>query len=52
MSDAGGEFKSDEFINELENLGIKILQSAPRTPQQNGRAEQFNKSIIEKAQAL
>jgi transposase InsO family protein len=52
MSDAGGEFKSIEFDNKLKNLGIKILQSTPRTPQQNGRAERFNKSIIEKAQAI
>jgi transposase InsO family protein len=52
MSDAGGEFKSDEFLSELKHLGIRILQSAPRTPQQNGHAERFNRSIIEKAQAM
>ena len=39
MSDAGGEFKSDEFIRTLKDNGIKILQSAPHIPQQNGRAE-------------
>jgi len=49
MSDAGGEYKSDEFIRILKNSGIKVLQSAPHTPQQNGCAEQFNCSIMEKS---
>jgi transposase InsO family protein len=39
MSDAGGEYKSNEFLNELKDNGIKVLQSAPHTPQQNGHAE-------------
>ena len=52
MSDAGGEYKSDEFIRILRNSGIKVLQSALHTPQQNGRAEQFNRSIMEKAEAM
>jgi len=39
MSDAGGEYKSDAFLKTLKDAGIKILQSAPHTPQQNGRAE-------------
>jgi len=52
MSDAGGEYKSNEFIRILKNSGIKVLQSAPHTPQQNGHAEQFNRSIMEKAEAM
>jgi len=39
MSDAGGEYKSNEFLNALKDNGIKVLQSAPHTPQQNGRTE-------------
>ena len=39
MSDAGGEYKSDLFNRALLEKGIKIYQSAPRTPMQNGRAE-------------
>lgn len=39
MSDAGGEYKSDAFLEMLKDEGIKIRQSAPYTPQQNGRAE-------------
>jgi len=33
MSDAEGEYKSNEFLNELKDNGIKVLQSAPHTPQ-------------------
>jgi hypothetical protein len=32
MSDAGGEYKSNEFLNTLKDNGIKVLQSAPHTP--------------------
>jgi len=39
MSDAGREYKSDRFDQALLEKGIKIYQSAPRTPMQNGRAE-------------
>jgi transposase InsO family protein len=39
MSDAGGEYKSDTFLSVLKAKGIKILQSVPFVPQQNGRAE-------------
>jgi hypothetical protein len=52
MSDAGGEYKSDEFLKTLKDEGIKILQSAPYTPQQNGRAERFMRTIMDKAQAM
>ena len=52
MSDAGGEYKSDEFDKFLRGQGIKILQSVPHQPQQNGRAERFNRTIMDKAQAL
>ncbi len=52
MSDAGGEYKSNEFLNALKDNGIKVLQSTPHTPQQNGRAEQFNCTCMDKAQAM
>jgi transposase InsO family protein len=39
MSDAGGEYKSDTFLSILKAKGIKILQSVPFLPQQNGRTE-------------
>ena len=52
MSDAGGEYKSDTFIRTLKDAGIKILQSAPHTPQQNGHAEHFICTVMDKAQAI
>jgi transposase InsO family protein len=52
MSDAGGEYKSHEFDDFLKSKGIKILQSVPHQPEQNGRAERFNRTIMDKAQSL
>jgi len=52
MSDAKGEYKSDAFLKTLKDVGIKILQSAPHTPQQNGRAEHFMCTIMDKAQSM
>jgi transposase InsO family protein len=52
MSDAGGEYKSNAFLTLLKDQGIKILQSAPHTPQQNGRAERFNRTLMDKAESM
>jgi transposase InsO family protein len=52
MSDAGGEYKSDEFIRTLKVKGIKILQSTPHTLQQNGCAERLNRTIMDKSEAM
>ena len=52
MSDASGEYKSDAFLKHLKDVGIKVLQSAPHTPQQNGCAECFMCTIMDKAQAM
>jgi hypothetical protein len=49
MIDAGGEFKSEEFLKEL---GINILTSFLHMHQQNCRAERFIRTIVEKAQAI
>ena len=49
MSNARGEYKSNEFLKTLKDAGIKILQSAPHTPQQNGCAECFMHTIMDKA---
>ena len=48
MSDFGGEFKSQEVLDLLKDLGIEIRTSVPHMHQQNGRAERFNRTIIEK----
>jgi transposase InsO family protein len=52
MIDAGGEFKSEELRMFLKELGINILTSVPHMHQQNGRAERFIRTIVEKAQAI
>src|SRR6201984_1837554 len=52
LSDAGGEYKSDAFLEHLKDQGIKILQSAPYTPQQNGHAEHFMRTVMDKAEAM
>jgi len=52
MSDAGGEYKSTAFLKALNEQGIKVLQSAPHTPQQNGHTERFNRTIMDKAEAM
>ena len=52
MSDAGGEYKSDAFDLMLKNKGIKILQSAPHTLQQNSHTERFIQTIIEKSETM
>jgi hypothetical protein len=52
MSDAGGEYKSDAFLSVLKAKGIKILQSVPFVPQQNGHVEGLNCTIMDKEGAL
>ncbi|HYT42409.1 MAG TPA: hypothetical protein VEP90_08680, partial [Methylomirabilota bacterium] len=52
QSDQGGEFKSHEFNNYLQNKGIVRQQSAPHAHQQNGRAERLNQTLLEKAEAM
>jgi hypothetical protein len=52
MSDAGGEFKSAAYKQLMRDHGIHIYESAPHTPQQNGRAERFIRTLMDKAQAM
>jgi transposase InsO family protein len=51
-SDFGGEYKSLKFDKYVKDLGIEVQASAPRTPQQNGRAERLNRTIMDKAEAM
>jgi transposase InsO family protein len=52
MSDTSSEYKSDAFIRHLKDAGITVLQLAPHTPQQNGRAECFMRTIMDKAEPM
>jgi hypothetical protein len=50
--DAGGEFKSKELTEFLKELGVNILTSIPHMHQQNGHAERFIRTIMDKSQAI
>ena len=52
MTDFGGEYKSKEFDLLLKNMGIKTRTSVPHMHQQNGHAERFNRTLMDKAQAM
>ena len=52
MSDFGGEFTSLKLEERLRELGIRVQQSVPHMPQQNGHAEHFNQTLFEKAEAM
>jgi hypothetical protein len=52
MIDAGGEFKSEGLRTFLKELGNNILTSVSHMHQQNGCAERFIRTIVEKAQAI
>src|SRR5258705_13621001 len=48
----GGEYKSREFEKFLKENGIQSRNSVPNMHQQNGRAEHFNRTLMDKAQAM
>ena len=52
MTDFGGEYKSKEFDQLLKNMGIKTHTSVPHMHQQNGCAEHFNRTLMDKVQAM
>lgn len=51
-SDQGAEFRSSAFRSFLQHQGIAQEFSAVYTPQQNGVAEQLNRTLTEKAKAM
>ena len=51
-TDGGGEFVNHEFQAYLEENGIEHQKSAPRSAQQNGRAERWNQTQIGLALAM
>lgn len=50
-SDQGTEFVGGMFLQILEEGRAEIESSPPYTPEHNGTAEKFNKSIQNKARA-
>lgn len=51
-SDRGGEYTSDAFQARLKHYGITHYTTMPGSPQQNGRAERWNQTIVDKAMAI
>ena len=51
-SDRGGEYTSDAFATRLKAYGITHYKTVAGSPQQNGRAERWNRTIMEKALAM
>ena len=52
MSDFGGEYKSATYNDLLKGEGIRIHNSAPHVPQQNGHVEGFMHTLMDKAEAM
>ena len=51
-SDRGGEYINQSLKMFLSSRGIEHQTSVPCTPQQNGQAEHFNRTILEKSEAM
>lgn len=51
-TDRGGEYMGNEFKNYLKKHGIQHQLTAPYSPQQNGVAERFNRTVIEMAKTM
>jgi transposase InsO family protein len=50
--DCGGKYLGQELLQFFTSKGISYQYSVPHLPQQNGRAERFNQTIMKKAQAI
>lgn len=51
-SDRGGEYTSNELTNFLKSSGIQIQLTAADCPQQNGKAERKNRTLVEMARCM
>ena len=51
-SDRGGEFMAGELQMFFRSRGVTHQISVPHTPQQNGHAERFNRTLLEKGEAI
>lgn len=52
VSDGGGEFVNEEVDKILDEFGIEKHTTAPYTPQQNGKAERENRTVVEMARTF
>ena len=51
-SDNGFEYVNAEFKHYLASEGIEMTNSAPYTPEQNGKSERANRSAVEAARTM
>ena len=51
-TDNGGEYTSKEFQAHLKACGIRHELTIPKTPEQNGVAEQLNRTLVEMTRAM
>lgn len=51
-ADNGGEYISNEFKSFCADSGIQMSHTVPYTPEQNGVAERFNRTILEKTRTM
>ena len=51
-SDIGGEYTSNEFEMFLKKEGILHQKTVPKTPEQNGVAERYNRTIVEAVRSM
>jgi gag-polypeptide of LTR copia-type/Integrase core domain/GAG-pre-integrase domain len=51
-SDRGGEYVNEKFRDYLRQYGIRHQTTAPYSPQQNGIAERFNRTVVEMARTM
>lgn len=51
-TDNGKEYSSTEFQVFCKSKGIKIQYTCPRNPEQNGIAERYNRTVMEKGRCL
>ncbi len=51
-SDRSGEYVNKDLGTILDALGIEHKLTMPHSPQQNGRAERFNRTIMEKGTSM
>jgi len=51
-SDQGGEYKSKAFNIYCKSNGIQQQFTVPHTPQQNGVAERWNRTLVESARSM
>lgn len=51
-SDRGGKYQSNAFTAKLRKMEIQHQCTVPDTPQQNGKAERMNRTLVEAANSM